>query len=265
MLCVELRRLSKNKLFYVAVSFGVIIGLIGLFPYYSDTSYYKIYQLDTSISAFEAWLYCLGLGSGAMLQLLLPLLIGLPYCDSFLHDKKTGYSKAVLARVSFAKYMRSKIVVNFLAGGLTAIAILFILFLIVAALFPLHLPNTDMNFVPQGPGAAYYQEHPFPYILFIIGTNAVFGGLYGILGFSFSALLKNRYAVMASPFLFYMGLLVISEVFHIKIIDPVHLIAAYSVQLPGMGTFVWGYGAVVLISCILIMKLIRETNKELIQ
>src|SRR4030095_11800022 len=128
MITLEMRRLYRGKLFYIAVSFGVMIGLVGLLSYYSDISYYKANNLNASISAFEAWLYCLGLGSGAMLQLILPMLIALPYCDSFFQDKKSGYSNFILTRGSFGQYIRSKIVVNFLAGGTTALAIALILF-----------------------------------------------------------------------------------------------------------------------------------------
>lgn len=229
MLKEEFKRLISSKFFYFAIILGVLMGILGLSSYYEDTAYFRDTNNGNAISSYEAWFYCLALGGTAIYKIFVPLLASLPFCDSYIKDRKCGYINYVLIRTNFKTYFKNKLLINALAGGLAASIPLILLFLISNILFPANIPNTRFNYYPSGAFSQIYKQIPAIYIFIIILMNFLFGALYSTIGLGFSVLLKNRLAVTAIPFFLYLFLIVVTQMGQIKFLFPLTLVAPFDV------------------------------------
>lgn len=85
----EFNKLFHTRLLYVALVVGFLSSIIGLISYY-DTAYWaNLAGRPEELSAYNAWLDCLSIGS-SVYRIVFPLII-IPFLDSYYMERKSGY------------------------------------------------------------------------------------------------------------------------------------------------------------------------------
>jgi hypothetical protein len=264
MLKHEIKRLFLTKSLYWIITLSIALGLIGLYSYYMDIYYFKFNKQFDSISAYDAWLYCLGVAPGSFLKILFPLLIAIPICDSYLRDKKSGYLHFLVTRGSYKKYITAKFIVNGVTGAIVMTATLVVLLVICCILFPLNAPNTDLNLKPTGVMSSYYSLSPMIYVLFILSINLIFGVLYSILGFTASFVFTRRLTIVVFPFFFFLIVNVFSQLFHLRMLLPTRLIVPFDVSNTQVADLASGYLLVIITIIIFTYQFKKNKSEEIL-
>lgn len=197
----EVRRAFSSIPFLIALVLGVIISFTHLFNH-------VLPWLDGNFTPFNKWI---GMDTFSFqLQLLLlicPIIVALPFSDSYFTDKKSGFSKAIYVRTSKINYITAKMIVNFIVGGFVYIVPFLLSLWTVMLLFPSVVPDsvdgTGILFDGQMWVELYYSE-PYHYIFRYIVMNFLYGGLFATIGLAISVFAKNRFVVLVGPFLLYL-------------------------------------------------------------
>lgn len=201
---------------------------MGLVSYHQDVQFSLAAGHLENISAYSAWLYCLSLGSGSIFRVIVPLLVALPFADSLLRDKKIGYQNYILTRTSYRHFFLTRVLVNGLVGGFTVVLPMLIWLIISFVVYPANLPIKNLNYLLADPMAGiFYGGTPIFYILILILMGFVFGFLYASFSLGMSGFTTNRYVVIASSFLLYLILLLVSQAMQIRSLIPLLLITPY--------------------------------------
>jgi hypothetical protein len=138
------------------------------------------------------------------------LLATLPFTDSFLEDRKQGYLRYVVFRVPYRKYLLAKTLAVGLTGGTAIIGSVLFMLAILTLVGPIDF--TSHNFVsnstmgtssPWGPLGWLYSLSPLAYLGFLLVSGFAFGATYALFGLAVSALVSNKYIVLAVPLIFY--------------------------------------------------------------
>lgn len=228
MLKNEFIKLFRTKTVYIALVIGMLSAICGLISYY-DTAYWS-YEVgrQEEISAYNAWLDCLSIGS-SVYRLLMPLII-VPFLDSYYIEKKSGYQNFLLVRTRRIRYFFSK----WFVGLCSAIGIVFITlsvtFAICVILFPLNQPLEYMTHLHKNFGLQFFLCHPLGCIILMICSNMFCAAVFYTLGYSCSNLITNRYLLMLVPFCIYIFLLLVSQIFGLACCSPLIFIAYYEVM-----------------------------------
>lgn len=258
----EINRVFMSKRIYIIILLGVIAGCSGFITYNENVFFHKATNQMESISAFEAWFYTLAIGSGTLLKLILPALISIPFADSYLYDKKSGYINSVRVRSSYSKYIFSKIIANALAGATVIFSVFLILFIVSATFYPLNFPNTEINYKPYGVFYDLYIHKPYFYVSFILLLGSFFGAVYATLGLSASVLFNNRFAVIAFPFLYFIFLVVLSQILNLKFLMPVSLVTPFNIIDVTALDIAFGYCLTIVFTLSLTASMIYKGKSE---
>jgi len=129
-----------------------------------------------------------------------PILVCLPFADSYLDDVDSGMQKYLYIKITRLKYGVIKLFVNGLLGGLVLLIGSFLSFLIFLSR-GIYVVK-DANIINGL--ADLYTKSPFGYIFLIIFCMFIFGIVFSTLGLSISTIIKNKYVSMLFPFIFYM-------------------------------------------------------------
>lgn len=228
MITNEFSKLIRSKILYISVFIGILSCLLGLISYY-DTAFWSYDAgLPEEISAYNAWLDCLSVGS-SVYRLILPLII-VPFLDSYYLERRSGYQNYLLTRASRKQYFFSKWFVGILSAAMIVLVVLAVTFAICAALFPLNPPLPEMSHVDRNFGFAFYLKKPMSYIVLLILSNMYFAVIYYTVGFSLSNLIRNRYLLLLSPFIIYIVQLLVWQLFRLPYASPLIFIAFYEVN-----------------------------------
>lgn len=133
------------------------------------------------------------------------LLATLPFADSFLDDLNQGFLRQIVQRVPYRKYQMAKIISVALAGGISLVLVVMMVFLIgllgdvswetvTYASGYAHNPTE-----PVGPLGGLYTLNPVYYLLYILFSAFSFGAVQALMGLAFSTVIHNRYVVLAMP------------------------------------------------------------------
>lgn len=223
----EMKRLLTSKMLYLVIFVGILSGVFGLVSYYSDIYFMKQTGNGDAISAYEAWLYCLSIGGGSIYRMIMPLLVTIPYADSYLNDKKSGYLNFILTRTSYRNYLFSKIIIIVFGSIIVIGSILGGWWIIVNILFESSLPCNGVNYHPAGIFHNIYPKYPYFYILIITLSNIVIGIGYSLIGVGLSVFFKNRFMATAGPFSLYLGLMMVSLMLRIGVLNPTVMVCPY--------------------------------------
>jgi hypothetical protein len=138
------------------------------------------------------------------------LLATLPYTDSFLEDRKQGFLRHVVLRVPYRKYLAAKSLAVSLVGGVAVSGSILLMLVLLTLIGPVdfvshsYVSNSTLEPIsPWGPLGWLYSISPLAYLVFLLVSGFAFGGVYALLGLAVSALVSNRYVVLAAPLVFF--------------------------------------------------------------
>lgn len=134
------------------------------------------------------------------------ILATLVYATTYLIDKKSGYLKNILLRVSKRKYFFNKTLVNFISGGLIVNIPLIICLIIYMIIFDNRsLPSIEA-FLPKGFMSELFVINPILYIIFFSIVLFFIGGVYSTFAMAVGINSNNIiYGILTPIFYWYFG------------------------------------------------------------
>ena len=193
-------------------------------------------------NAYEAWLM-----AQDGLVLLAPLAAPALYADTLVVERRWGFTRYVLVRMGWRRYIRTKLLVNAVAGAWAL--------MVPAALF---FGYTSWHFtraLPAWEGTVYsleqlpcntesflceelYPAFPDAYIAARIGLYGLFGMVMATLGMALSVFTTNRYVPLIGPYLVHMFLGYLLIFSGLEIYSPVYILVPDGIS----GTNLWTVG-----------------------
>ena len=202
----ELDRAFKNRRMGGVLLIGLSISLWHLWEYIVPVRDY-VNGGGYPLSSFNKWMggenYSF---QGSLYFMWLPMLCALPHNTSFVSDCAWGYGSQVTVRGGWRKYLAAKYLAVFLSGAVVAVLPLAFDFLSTNLFLPAVMPQAGMGLAPIGEesflGALYF-SNPVLYLLFYLGMDGLFYGLFNTLCLAAAVFFRNRFAVQLTPFLVY--------------------------------------------------------------
>lgn len=216
---IDLKRAILGKSMLAAIFIGLISILIGLImePLKSAVQLYlsdaqdlmynaKISLIRNSFNKVTLWHF-----GNYFYTLVMPLICCMPFSISYIKDKQSGFSKYIIIRSSYKKYVISRIITTFVSGFLAIFITSSIWFLIITLVdsgeifrsifyknvFLAELSNSNFNLF---------------FIIYSIICSFM-GGVYAIMALAVSSVVDNKLLGLVSPFiLYYLGTYIISSV-----------------------------------------------------
>lgn len=209
LLKIDLKRAILNKSMILAVLIGLISIIIGIImvPLRSAIALYisrptdiselqKISLMKNALNKVTLWHF-----GNYIYPFVMPLICCIPFNSEYVKDKASGFSKYIIIRSNYKKYISSKISVTFLSGFLTifitsSLAYTFIL-----------LIDSGENY-----RSIFYTDvflgslsnNSFDLFVFIyIIICSFMGGIYSLLGLAISTITNNKLIATISPFIIY--------------------------------------------------------------
>lgn len=210
---IELTRALKSKTMLLSLIIGTLITLSHVLIYIIPVSNFIDQALSYNKamysvpSVFAGWIGNAGYSMQSFLfYMLLPILVTIPFGDSFFADNKSGYIKNVLIRVKKKKYYLSKYIATFISGGLVIVIPLLINLIVSSMFLPSHLPQVISGY-PIGAASMWskiFYTHPYVYIFSYLLIDFIFSGLIATIALSISLISEYRFSVVFMPFLIYL-------------------------------------------------------------
>lgn len=223
----ELSKLFHNKLLYVALVIGLLSCLIGLVSYF-DTAYWAyLAERPEELSAYNAWLDCLSVGS-SVYRIVFPLII-IPFLDSYYLERKSGYQHFIVSRIGKRKYFLTKWFVGACSAAMIVLTILGITFFVCALLFPFNQPLAETSHLHKNFGINWFLDNPGAYIFGLILCNMFCATVYYTVAFGFSNIVNSRILLLLIPLILYLVQLVAWQFLRIPELSPLVFIAYYEV------------------------------------
>lgn len=167
------------------------IGFKGNYP----PSLYQ-YWIGTEFRSMQNTLYFM----------LTPILAALPFADSYFCDRR-GYIKQIITRTKRKKYLVAKYLAVFVSGGLAFAIPLIANFIAVACICPALSPQASTGtFATYENGflSLLFISHPLVYCAFYTVYDFLIAGLFAAVSLTAALFIKNRFAVLLSPFILFL-------------------------------------------------------------
>jgi hypothetical protein len=268
MLKEEFRRAFFSWSFLLAIAITVASFVIGVKSYGGPVYPYPDNSNPFSRNAFDAFLY--GMGLGGLLPFFAPLIAVLPFTVSFITDRSSGYITFILSRTSFRKYITSKFLANLLAGGISIALPLLLGYGVInifylRGLTPLPVSASEGWINPslawaegRGPFGYLYRTKPDLYIFSLIGIAFLWGATYATLGMALSLFIRNKYSMLATPFVLYEIAHFVTSVLWMAKWSPLHNFAPFMLKSTSYITTFGEIGIIFIISTICIFMFAKK-------
>lgn len=242
---MELKKAFGNRFFALSLVAGLLFAVLS--AVYSIDSYMDVREsLDEiggnpMIQAFGLFNTWIGGESNTLgftlFFTLLSLLAVLPYGWSYQMEEKSRYLDIVQMKVGRQRYMLAKYMAAFLSGGTCIVVPLLVNFLVVAAFVPAVQPTIIYEiYYPMHHGALLSElffDRPVLFVGIYMLIDFVYGGLFAAMGIAISFFVKNRLAVVLSPFMLVLAFQYLRTFFYYRIykeISPMYFLHAVTVE-----------------------------------
>ncbi len=192
----EFSRAFRNRRLWIVMAISILCLMVG---FYRRETIFGSQPMNPVNLLMDVSYY-------SPFSLFAALLATLPFSDSFLDDRKYGFLRYVVCRVPYRKYLLAKSLAVGLVGGVAVcgsiLGMLVLLTLIGPVDFATHsyLSNSTLGTnIPWGPLGWLYTLNPLAYLGFFLTGGFIFGMTYALMGLAVSALVSNRYVVLAAP------------------------------------------------------------------
>ena len=207
MIRIELYRAFHGKELKTAMLLGGLLGLahfvLEVIP--SVSHIFDGYHPDIASSVVgnvtESWMGGMINPEINIYQMVVFLLITIPYAASFYTDRKSGILKNIAVRGEKREYLAAKSVAVFMTAGVSAVFPLLLNLMLTMTMFPVinydwyQLPNYKALFMNLA------VKNVIAYCIVYMALIFVFAGLIAGLTLSLSLYANNRFVVLSLPFL----------------------------------------------------------------
>lgn len=251
---IEFRKLLKNKLTYISCGsmILIVIGNIWLSSgtFFQDVALAKRLfenfpdQLALTSVPIRYWAISYNTSFAALYYFIFPMLIALPIVDTIYRERSSGNQRYQIIRMSRVSYYLKKFLFIFI------ISFFFFVIPLVLDIFLLNLITGKWDFPEYvqayhklvngtavlGDNTSYGEKRelfsplmeisPYLYILVYLVIGGLYAGLYTSFGLASSLYMKNRYLILFTPFMLYIGYWIISSLLSYQAWDPFNFLAA---------------------------------------
>ena len=233
---IELKRSILNKWTFIAMLVTSIFCIIHFQSVYESRMSYLIRTKEEGLgkafyictgSAYDIWiLFDFNIYSYALL-LVMGIIAVLPYGVSYYTDVKSGYIKQVISRTSMKVYTRAKYIVTFISGGIVIVLPIFMEFLAIATIFPIHKPYrpSSIMYGEETFLIDLYYDYPMTFMMFRLLLVFVVAGLLATMALLVARYISNYFSIIITPFVFTFIL-----AFCVRIAEMEEISFAYSLQ-----------------------------------
>ena len=207
----ELKKLRFSKTFGISL----IIGACIVFAHFASVCAYvnRVYYSYVGISEHPMGLDSISLlalilpndnwfMTAFLFYLLLPILAAFPFGASFHEERKSGYQRHILTRISKKQYLSAKILVCALSGFLTIFILLVLDMMMCAIVCPLTRINvlSLVSGVWEGSFASsLFYNHPLLYIGAVILMTSSWGAVCSVLALASGMYFTNPFFITSFP------------------------------------------------------------------
>jgi len=216
------KRLLLSKPLYISLGFGLFLSLYHVKAEIIPQLLWLTLGLQKNqgidFTPYSEW-FGTGLSVlSSVFFITLPILASLPFSDTYLKDRQTGYFTAILSKGKTGRYFAGLYFYNFLAAALiSAIPLLvnlYFSFMILPDVKPDPIVNNRLYLSPD---ATFFQplyySYPLLHIFFYILLVALFSGMFASLSLSLSFYVNNRFLALTGSFLIVMVLTLVLQGF----------------------------------------------------
>lgn len=208
-----LQRILLSKSLYFVLIVGVILSLLHVKEEIIPSLQWQKLGLSRhglDFTPYSEWFEFGASNLTTLFFLILPLLASLPFADTFLKDRQTGYLNSILSKGKMKAYFMGLYISNFIVAGIVIciplLMNIYFAFMILPNVKPDPVVNHRMGlnintFFPE-----FYYSHPFLHMLFYVLLAFLFAGMYATISLSISFFVKNRFVVLITGFLVQMML-----------------------------------------------------------
>lgn len=198
----ELKRAIFSKSSLAAFLITLITLLIGFY----GTSFYDftidIDECKKFYDSADIFLLTRDSGPNSFLGVIAPLLAVLPFSNSYLQDKDSGFLKFIYTRMDRKRYILNRILVNAISSGVIIVSSLLTI-LIIICLFLGVSTNPNSFFDGSGTYLFLYLKSKWLYVIFIFILSFLFNAIFATLGLGLSPFINNKYLSFICPFAIY--------------------------------------------------------------
>lgn len=188
---------SKNTLIaFILTIFSLLVAYLD-FIQFLQFGFYGLKKIYDGVDIFIR-IRCTTRAS--TLILFAPLLATLPFSNSYLLDKESGFLRLMYLKIDQKKYIWIKIIINAVVSGLVISLASFLILVFLVALYGIR--NTNLNEV-QGAFSSLFYQNKFFYSMLIIIISFIFSAIFSTLALGISPWIRNRYLTFIFPFFFY--------------------------------------------------------------
>ena len=219
LLKIEIKKAFSNKMFLLTLGIGLVIAAIS--AYQNIECYYSwiadeinaanvIKELRNPnhayITLYNSWMaQDSQFPMTALFYMIMPMLACLAYGWSYYNERKSGYVRNISVRTrKRSHYFLAKYIAVFLSGGTVIVLQLLFNFLATACFIPAYVPEM-FDSMYYGMETHYlkamFYSMPQLYVIYVLLLDFVFGGLIAACSMMLAFFIKNKFAVIITPFL----------------------------------------------------------------
>lgn len=187
---VELKRAvySKNTLFA-----AVLVFILLVIPAYKESI--NPWPNEDGIDFF------IRIGAylpTSYLPLLAPIIACIPFSNSYILDKASGFSKYIYPKLEVKRYLTIKLLVNAIVSGVTLFIPQMIMLTILLIIRGINSNKIEM----VGAFSIIYSNSKIAYILILLIVQFVFGAVFSTFALGISSINENKYLTIIIPFIY---------------------------------------------------------------
>ncbi|MFA9494201.1 ABC transporter permease [Streptococcus sp. E17BB] len=246
----ELKRAVLSQKNLIAMLLVLVSLFIGMMSSWDSIAEFK------GVSLF---LYAFSLGSGAILPVVAPLIVGLPFSNAYLEDRENHMIYGILTRTTLKTYYIVKIASNSLASALS-IMLPLTLFLLTNRIM---LPFEKGLYFGEIGGAwsSVFRQHQMLYAILTVINSGIFAAVYANLGLVSTFFIRNKLASAVIPFGLY---LLPSFVFPFIRLDRFEPVTTFDLTANTTANVLSVYGQLLLILSVTLVVGFFRLKKEVI-
>lgn len=199
---MELNRGLKSCSFKVVMFVELALALA------SAWGTFCLYKIDLGKAyptpAIVAWLPLdFQLPYGMIFVVCMPLFATVAYSIYYFKDRKNGYEKNILLKISRRNYHMVKYFVCFFIGFIVLVIPLMVSFFIISLYLPMVRPETmagHLDIIKNGFLVKQYYDNQWIYVVIYTMIIGMFGGVFSVFGLCLANVVNNIFEVAVLPF-----------------------------------------------------------------
>lgn len=194
---MELKKAFYSRRFLTAIIFSFICLCVGSIEYLSG------YINSNNTGSFYLFTESYSSGFYSIFIYLLPIICSIPFALSYLDEMESRSLDVIVKKIGLKKYIKTKLLVNMLCGGITislSLIIYYLFLILIKGISPGDMSYYELN---QSLGS-FIGNNQFLYILIEIIFSFICGATFSNITFCISFLLKDKYLSLLSSLFFYM-------------------------------------------------------------